>query len=137
MRSSDRIRTQAPRSAAARIIPFASRKSGPGIQVRPVGGSFPDAETESIEGSFQGLPFTLPSARRGALLRQSFQIIAHRSGQRGIALESDLANFLYQCIVQGEGDLHGPMIRVPVTHASGELRNWSHTYPSLAALLPP
>ena len=42
---------------------------------------------------------------------QFLQVRAHQPGQRGIALDRDLADFLDQIILERKGNIHVPIIR--------------------------
>ena len=83
----------------------------PLVEVFARPGLFAHIELERFEALFERLKFA-PFAPGLSMFRGQFlQIGAHESGECGVPIKSNLSDFLDHIIVDGEGDVHRPIIR--------------------------
>ena len=85
-------------------------KSAAGLQNPAFPSTLADFETELLEAAFQGLLFTALPAGHGIGRRQAPQMLLYQSSQRGIPIDSNLPDLVYEIVVERNRYLHIHMI---------------------------
>src|SRR5271167_4304929 len=90
------------------------------MQVFPFPSTLSQVELELLKTAFERFELSALAAGFRMFRGEFLQVGAHQAGERRIALDGDLADLLHQFLVDGEGNVHKPIIRETLS-----MGNWN------------
>jgi hypothetical protein len=81
------------------------------MEVFAIPSALANIEAELIEAALQGFAFATPAAGGRILAGKLGQIVADQAGEGGVMVDCNLADAFDKFLVQGQSDVHKPIIR--------------------------